>query len=180
MRLLVLGCSRRWAREGKRKVLGNSDYLSKSFCELLLSLPLRGAWIEINGTVCCKGICESRSPCGERGLKFEWVTLHIVGNGRSPCGERGLKYHFSASAARPLCRSPCGERGLKFKRFSAFAFHACRSPCGERGLKFDFLQLFQHVRMSLPLRGAWIEIWVDPDKRTARVSRSPCGERGLK
>ena len=55
----------------------------------------------------------------------------------------------------------------------------CRSPCGERGLKFDALVYFMQAVLSLPMRGAWIEIakceiiaWV--------VGRSPCGERGLK
>ena len=43
----------------------------------VVSLPLRGAWIEIivdetrNGMVC-------RSPCGERGLKFREAGLAIV------------------------------------------------------------------------------------------------------
>ena len=34
------------------------------------SLPLRGAWIEIPCNVFTHGEVESRSPCGERGLKF--------------------------------------------------------------------------------------------------------------
>ena len=34
-----------------------------------------------------------------------------------------------------------------------------RSPCGERGLKFDGVgQFVDDFQMSLPLRGAWIEI----------------------
>ena len=34
--------------------------------------------------------------------------------------------------------------------------------------------------MSLPMRGAWIEITFTPTKGEAIYSRSPCGERGLK
>ncbi len=33
-----------------------------------------------------------------------------------------------------------------------------RSPCGERGLKYDFLIDVNKTDMSLPVRGAWIEI----------------------
>ena len=55
------------------------------------SLPVRGAWIEINDAV------DARVPAA----------------GRSPCGERGLKYDADAGNRRCACRSPCGERGLK-------------------------------------------------------------------
>ena len=56
-------------------------------------------------------------------------------------------------------RSPCGEHGLKF----AVATHmligfTCRSPCGERGLKSPAVRLFRLFLVSLPVRGAWIEI----------------------
>ena len=34
----------------------------------------------------------SRSPCGERGLKYLQLNHCDVKPGRSPCGERGLKY----------------------------------------------------------------------------------------
>ena len=33
-----------------------------------------------------------------------------------------------------------------------------RSPCGERGLKSVMLILLEMVIMSLPMRGAWIEM----------------------
>ena len=35
----------------------------------LLSLPMRGAWIEIASLRLRKNLVECRSPCGERGLK---------------------------------------------------------------------------------------------------------------
>ena len=34
-----------------------------------------------------------------------------------------------------------------------------RSPCGERGLKCNFLRFFQDFILSLPVRGAWVEIF---------------------
>ena len=77
---------------------------------------------------------------------------------RSPCGERGLKWQGLGSAARCIGRSPCGERGLKSADCRAcliataslpvrgawveimfcgvkFSAQCGRSPCGERGLK---------------------------------------------
>ena len=35
-----------------------------------LSLPVRGAWIEICLSMMCATFPHGRSPCGERGLKF--------------------------------------------------------------------------------------------------------------
>ena len=56
---------------------------------------------------------------------------------------------------------------------------ASRSPCGERGLKYTFAEWKNHGYMSLPVRGAWIEIFAALPQSIS-VSRSPCGERGLK
>ena len=59
--------------------------------EKLMSLPARGAWIEIAKTVMSSSATPSRSPHGERGLKLpvDWLTTEQCG--RSPHGERGLK-----------------------------------------------------------------------------------------
>ena len=55
-------------------------------------------------------------------------------------------------------RSPCGERGLKCIEPVHHAPHYGRSPCGERGLKCrEAIELVEKL-MSLPVRGAWIEI----------------------
>ena len=56
-----------------------------------LSLPVRGAWIEMTPLECCRLQGFRRSPCGERGLKSIDVFCSFVGSSRSPCGERGLK-----------------------------------------------------------------------------------------
>ena len=97
---------------------------------------MRGAWIEI----ALRGWTENPQRC------------------RSPCGERGLKSRDPVFAVQKGCRSPCGERGLKFK--IAFRFYATdgRSPCGERGLKSFWYAIRASVLLSLPVRGAWIEI----------------------
>ena len=36
-----------------------------------------------------------------------------------------------------------------------------RSPCGERGLKLTAVDAGRRIRLSLPVRGAWIEILTD-------------------
>ena len=45
-------------------------FLTLNFCIVLLSLPSRGAWIEIWQLGYYAGRAGSRSPRGERGLKF--------------------------------------------------------------------------------------------------------------
>ena len=57
-----------------------------------VSLPVRGAWIEIDWKLLRWQMMFSRSPCGERGLKFPFFHFTATSGGRSPCGERGLKY----------------------------------------------------------------------------------------
>ena len=150
---------------------------------MLLSLPVRGAWIEMQYTWEHLAETLSRSPCGERGLKCHSAASFVPRGGRSPCGERGLKFPREVvrlqgqrslpvrgawiemppcgrRCAAPKSRSPCGERGLKclitqcpFDRFF------CRSPCGERGLKSTCnTDKKERLITSLPVRGAWIEI----------------------
>ena len=58
-------------------------------------------------------------------------------------------------------RSPCGERGLKFCISKESARKFSRSPCGERGLKCFAVNRGAHEALSLPMRGAWIEIYED-------------------
>ena len=101
---------------------------------------------------------DSRSPHGERGLKYSacryyghgqqslsswraWIeivrTLFLVikSLSRSPHGERGLKYTQRKATTRTPCRSPHGERGLKSHAGRRPAQRRRRSPHGERGLK---------------------------------------------
>ena len=58
---------------------------------LAKSLSSRRAWIEIV-TVKLLSAILSRSPHGERGLKFRHREGRWNAPGRSPHGERGLKY----------------------------------------------------------------------------------------
>ena len=55
-----------------------------------------------------------------------------------------------------------------------------RSPRGERGLKSAIIPLNPHAVVSLPSRGAWIEIESTLYRLLRGKCRSPRGERGLK
>ena len=56
----------------------------------------------------------------------------------------------------------------------------CRSPCGERGLKYYLPPYLFTSVTSLPVRGAWVEIFYKKAACKICNRRSPCGERGLK
>ena len=56
-----------------------------------MSLPVRGAWVEISHHGRWYAVSLSRSPCGERGLKCNRADSVASSFRRSPCGERGLK-----------------------------------------------------------------------------------------
>ena len=71
-----------------------------------MSLPVRGAWIEM-----------------------EWQALDAAA-GRSPCGERGLKLLAAGGSGWRLCRSPCGERGLKSLLYCACATNVVAPRAG--------------------------------------------------
>ena len=81
------------------------------------------------------------------------------GPSRSPHGERGLKFGFQGSLNDEEGRSPHGERGLKFIQDYLKRGWRCRSPHGERGLKFRKQLLIKQNMQSLSSRRAWIEIW---------------------
>ena len=47
-------------------------------CYFALSLPVRGAWIEIKTSRFSEYKTGRRSPCGERGLKFHCPSPHVT------------------------------------------------------------------------------------------------------
>ena len=77
---------------------------------------------------------------------------------RSPHGERGLKFLRPPQMVNLLCRSPHGERGLKSKPLATGLYVISRSPHGERGLKCLSMPVPALSPLSLPTRGAWIEM----------------------
>ena len=50
----------------------------------MMSLPMRGAWIEIVNGMTDTVRLKCRSPCGERGLKSELEYTDALGNAVAP------------------------------------------------------------------------------------------------
>ena len=148
-----------------------------------MSLPVRGAWIEIASAFPPVETAARRSPCGERGLKSVKGLVTVNGvQRRSPCGERGLKWKQQRQRWRGGVSLPVRGAWIEINLHAARrrGDHG-RSPCGERGLKFVNYGLPpQRPCGSLPVRGAWIEIFFARGFFAAGFCRSPCGERGLK
>ena len=91
-----------------------------------------------------------------------------------------MKCRAFRHSAASFGRSPCGERGLKLRRMMELSTPRGRSPCGERGLKSIGKRGPIVEQLSLPVRGAWVEILFRVWVQSYRQGRSPCGERGLK
>ncbi len=127
----------------------------------VLSLPARGAWIEITWNIVVYTTVVCRSPQGERGSKSitsdidtktnaslpargAWIeiaisTMHTrIANGRSPQGERGSK------PANPTHQQPS-------PRVAPRKGSVDRNPSKRSAATYS--------SRSLPARGAWIEIY---------------------
>ena len=125
---------------------------------------------------------ESRSPHGERGLKFpgeqaprrhvgvalltesvDWNSLLViclvVYGSRSPHGERGLKSPLDEVSIDSDCRSPHGERGLKLnyevRNRQQFRVALLTESVDWNDKSFIIIQIYV---LSLSSRRAWIEI----------------------
>ena len=82
-------------------------------CYFALSLPVRGAWVEMEIRADSSPVILSL-PVRGAWVEIMYAAIEpFVPRGRSPCGERGLKLSSLRLASLALCRSPCGERGLK-------------------------------------------------------------------
>ena len=102
-----------------------------------VSLPSRGAWIEIFLSAVWS---VSLASLPSRGA---WIEM-----------PRALQLHLRTTQSLP-------SRGAWIEIGTPGAlggWSRSRSPHGERGLKFDTSEQLRPVRLSLPSRGAWIEI----------------------
>ena len=149
-----------------------------------MSLSSWRAWIEIARQWTWADTRCSRSPHGERGLKYASPDF-IDGQtgGRSPHGERGLKSKRIGGWCRPRRWSLSSWRAwIEIETYWWMVPSApSRSPHGERGLKFDDTGHLREHDMSLSSWRAWIEIAQPCSTRIPRhAGRSPHGERGLK
>ena len=78
---------------------------------------------------------------------------------RSPHGERGLKYIEIHGTNRIFSSLPTRGAWIEIElRHIAFVRFQGRSPHGERGLKLMRQSAISTAIPSLPTRGAWIEI----------------------
>ena len=101
--------------------------------------------------------------------------------GKSACRIYGIWINSRIKNMHFCCRSPRGERGLKYLLPSRKTPSSeSRSPRGERGLKSFCFLFWALALLSLPPRGAWIEIREAFKSESLALSRSPRGERGLK
>ena len=128
------------------------------------------------------GQLQSRSPYGERGLKY-FVASRYGFSLVSLSLRRAWIEMATSSRAGVIrsSRSPYGERGLKFDGdLTELAGGAGRSPYGERGLKLGVTVYAVVFGVSLFLRRAWIEMSLGSSYLTASLCRSPYGECGLK
>ena len=79
-----------------------------------MSLPMRGAWIEILSEGSDDYAEASRSPCGERGLKFKRLRKALSYRKSLPMRGAWIEINGGDGLCLGLVsRSPCGERGLK-------------------------------------------------------------------
>ena len=88
------------------------------------------------------------------------LSLPQSGTSRSPRGERGLKYQLRRMAADRRVSLP--SRGAWIEMLSGNVIpHEwySRSPRGERGLKYEIDKEIMDCFESLPSRGAWIEMF---------------------
>ena len=76
-------------------------------------------------------------------------------------------------------RSPCGERGLKSLAIVCRLKRIVSLPVRGAWVEMRMAENGFVPVASLPVRGAWVEISVGFLSQN-RVCRSPCGERGLK
>ena len=83
--------------------------------------------------------------------------------------------------ARLLMSLPMRGRGLKSRFiYNGIVRRGCRSPCGGAWIEMLNTVLLLVCSMSLPMRGAWIEIFEDTCSADPRGKSLPMRERGLK
>ena len=127
-------------------------------CYFALSLPVRGAWIEIRNR---RGRMKRMKSLPVRGAWIEMSVSSIVSLSVQSLPVRGAWIEISNRAPDARLRWSLPVRGAWIEIYSV-GRRGCartrRSPCGERGLKFMLGDRLKEARKSLPVRGAWIEI----------------------
>ena len=104
--------------------------------EYVKSLPVRGAWIEMALVRIADFYGVSSLPVRGAWIEIKSTSSSISSARSLPVRGAWIEMEESRSGAPGLCRrSPCGERGLKsLDDIEVYKWRG-RSPCGERGLK---------------------------------------------
>ena len=135
------------------------QFFSSKSCVRLLSLPMRGEWIEI---IPSYGDLEQAMSLPMRG---EWIEITHFGRmavSFESLPMRGEWIEIQCARqkrATDYRLSPCGESGLKSPLMDLPLYPPSGlSPCGESGLKYIGGEKLDEIFKSLPMRGEWIEI----------------------
>ena len=116
---------------------GLKSYGVKASKWMELSLPVRGAWVEILGK-----IIHSASPSKSLPVRGAWVEIYVFAVSSKNAASLPVRgawveiCRLNNLTLKLNCRSPCGERGLKSPSLRPPLRQKRRSPCGERGLKY--------------------------------------------
>ena len=89
---------------------------------------------------------------------------------RSPYGERGLKFFWTVRLRRMIVsRSPYGERGLKFVGVGRLHADALSLSLRRAWIEMGTVGMGSSGSVSLSLRRAWIEIQHDSQRGVAGI-----------
>ena len=147
-----------------------------------MSLPVRGAWIEICLSMMCATFPHGRSPCGERGLKYHAEREGVAGLASLPVRGAWIEIRVEGGILMEHPSLPVRGAWIEIPRDGRNEESACRSlPVRGAWIEISRMTMARPRRCpSLPVRGAWIEIPWCEEKAPGTFCRSPCGERGLK
>ena len=147
-----------------------------------MSLPIRGAWIEICLAMSVLLACASLPI---RGAWIEIINCNVVNPsryGRSPSGERGLKCAWADTLKFVSTSLPIRGAWIEINPNDGFRRKSGKSL----PIRGAWIEIWNPTRTcstrtrSLPIRGAWIEMSMYAALSRTQDSRSPSGERGLK
>ena len=146
------------------------------------SLPVRGAWIEIPSVTASTKLPSSLPVRGAWIEIFPFSIPPVNQSCRSPCGERGLKYYIVDAAELEALSLPVRGAWIEIRQKRQRPARASRSlPVRGAWIEISPAGEASSGRCtSLPVRGAWIEMILPAAPWICPTGRSPCGERGLK
>ena len=130
-----------------------------TFCMVLLSLPLRGAWIEISGCSAQRHTHGRRSPYGERGLKSLLSCSNAPWPESLPLRGAWIEIPNAPSLGNKTATSlPLRGAWIEITRPCRRTRRRPSLPFRGAWIEISWWSFGAAWASSLPLRGAWIEI----------------------